>query len=444
MRREIRRENQESFHNFKSKSNPMNKLTCPNCNTPFEVDEQGYSSLVKQVRDEQFEKELKRQQLAMEAEKSTEVERAVNAVKDELNQQIQTKQLELTKVESNQQNKILEVSSAFEKKIQELESKLHVAETKRELDVAKALKKVEDEKSELKIALEKSEMAKQLEKQSIEDSFKNKLLAKDEMIRMKEEEVQRYKDFKQSQSTKMIGESLEQHCENEFNKLRATAFPTAYFEKDNDASSGSKGDFIFREFDPNEIEIVSIMFEMKNEADTTATKKKNEDFFKELDKDRNQKGCEYAVLVSMLESENDYYNQGIVDVSHRYPKMYVIRPQFFIALISLLRNSALNALKYKQELEKERSQNIDITNFESEMEAFKQAFGKNYELANRKFNDAIGQIDKTINSLQKVKENLMSSDRQLRLANDKADGLTIKKLTKNSPSLRDKFKELGE
>ena len=422
----------------------MSKLICPNCNEAFEVDEQGYSKLVSQVRDQQFEKELKRQEQAMESEKSTAVERAVNEVKENLSQEIQSKKLELAKMESGQQNKILEVSSGFEKKIQELELKLNAADTQKKLDLAKALKVVEDEKNRLRAELEKAELAKELEKQSIEDRYKTKLLAKDDLLRMKDEEVQRYKDFKQSQSTKMIGESLEQHCENEFNKLRATAFPTAYFEKDNDASSGSKGDFIFREFDQNEIEIVSIMFEMKNEADTTATKKKNEDFFKELDKDRNQKGCEYAVLVSMLESDNDYYNQGIVDVSHRYPKMYVIRPQFFIALISLLRNSALNALKYKQELEKERSQNIDITNFESEMEAFKQAFGENYERANRKFNDAISQIDRTINSLQKVKENLMSSDRQLRLANDKADGLTIKKLTKNSPSLRDKFKELGE
>lgn len=422
----------------------MSKLICPNCNEAFEVDEQGYSKLVSQVRDQQFEKELKRQEQAMESEKATAVERAVNEVKENLSQEIQSKKLELAKMESGQQNKILEVSSGFEKKIQELESKLNAADTQKKLDLAKALKVVEDEKNRLRAELEKAELAKELEKQSIEDSYKTKLLAKDDLLRMKDEEIQRYKDFKQSQSTKMIGESLEQHCENEFNKLRATAFPTAYFEKDNDASSGSKGDFIFREFDQNEIEIVSIMFEMKNEADTTATKKKNEDFFKELDKDRNQKGCEYAVLVSMLESDNDYYNQGIVDVSHRYPKMYVIRPQFFIALISLLRNSALNALKYKQELEKERSQNIDITNFESEMEAFKQAFGENYERANRKFNDAISQIDRTINSLQKVKENLVSSDRQLRLANDKANGLTIKKLTKNSPSLRDKFKELGE
>ena len=422
----------------------MSKLICPNCNEAFEVDEQGYSKLVSQVRDQQFEKELKRQEQAMESEKATAVERAVNEVKENLSQEIQSKKLELAKMESGQQNKILEVSSGFEKKIQELELKLNAADTQKELDLAKALKVVEDEKNRLRAELEKAELAKELEKQSIEDRYKTKLLAKDDLLRMKDEEVQRYKDFKQSQSTKMIGESLEQHCENEFNKLRATAFPTAYFEKDNDASSGSKGDFIFREFDQNEIEIVSIMFEMKNEADTTATKKKNEDFFKELDKDRNQKGCEYAVLVSMLESDNDYYNQGIVDVSHRYPKMYVIRPQFFIALISLLRNSALNALKYKQELEKERSQNIDITNFESEMEAFKQAFGENYERANRKFNDAISQIDRTINSLQKVKENLVSSDRQLRLANDKANGLTIKKLTKNSPSLRDKFKELGE
>ena len=287
----------------------MSKLICPNCNEAFEVDEQGYSKLVSQVRDQQFEKELKRQEQAMESEKATAVERAVNEVKENLSQEIQSKKLELAKMESGQQNKILEVSSGFEKKIQELELKLNAADTQKELDLAKALKVVEDEKNRLRAELEKAELAKELEKQSIEDRYKTKLLAKDDLLRMKDEEVQRYKDFKQSQSTKMIGESLEQHCENEFNKLRATAFPTAYFEKDNDASSGSKGDFIFREFDQNEIEIVSIMFEMKNEADTTATKKKNEDFFKELDKDRNQKGCEYAVLVSMLESDNDYYNQ---------------------------------------------------------------------------------------------------------------------------------------
>ena len=259
---------------------------------------------------------------------------------------------------------------------------------------------------------------------------------------MKEEEVERYKDFKQRQSTKMIGESLEQHCESQFNKLRSTAFPTAYFEKDNDASSGSKGDYIFREVDDNGVELLSIMFEMKNEGDETATKKKNEDFLKELDKDRNQKNCEYAILVSMLEADNEVYNEGIVDVSHRYKKMYVIRPQFFIPLISLLRNSARNAMAYKQELQTVRNQNIDIANFESEMEAFKDAFGRNYDIASRKFKTAVDEIDKTITHLNKVKDNLLASENQLRLANNKAEDLTINKLTKNSPSLKEQFNEL--
>jgi len=282
-----------------------------------------------------------------------------------------------------------------------------------------------------------------MEKSNLEQKHLLELQAKDEFIKMKEEEVERYKDFKQRQSTKMIGESLEQHCESQFNKLRSTAFPTAYFEKDNDASSGSKGDYIFREVDENGVELISIMFEMKNEGDETATKKKNEDFFKELDKDRNQKNCEYAILVSMLEADNEVYNEGIVDVSHRYEKMYVIRPQFFIPLISLLRNSARNALSYKQELQMVRNQNIDIANFENEMEDFKSAFGRNYRLASEKFDSAIQEIDKSIARLNKVKENLMSSGNNLRLANDKADRLSIKKLTKNSPSLKDKFDELG-
>ena len=265
---------------------------------------------------------------------------------------------------------------------------------------------------------------------------------KDRFIAMKEEEVQRYKDFKQSQSTKMIGESLEQHCESQFNKLRSTAFPTAYFEKDNDASSGSKGDYIFREVDENGVELISIMFEMKNEGDETATKKKNEDFFKELDKDRNQKNCEYAILVSMLEADNEVYNEGIVDVSYRYEKMYVIRPQFFIPLISLLRNSARNAMTYKQELQTVKNQNIDIANFEGEMEDFKDKFGRNYRIASEKFGAAVQEIDKSIARLNKVKENLLASENQLRLANDKAEDLTIKKLTKNSPSLKEQFKQL--
>ena len=294
----------------------------------------------------------------------------------------------------------------------------------------------------LQSALKNKDLEFSLEKQSLEQQHFLELQAKDKLIEMKEEEVERYKDFKQRQSTKMIGESLEQHCESQFNKLRSTAFPTAYFEKDNDASSGSKGDYIFREVDDNGVELLSIMFEMKNEGDETATKKKNEDFLKELDKDRNQKNCEYAILVSMLEADNEVYNEGIVDVSHRYKKMYVIRPQFFIPLISLLRNSARNAMAYKQELQTVRNQNIDIANFESEMEAFKDAFGRNYDIASRKFKTAVDEIDKTITHLNKVKDNLLASENQLRLANNKAEDLTINKLTKNSPSLKEQFKEL--
>ena len=294
----------------------------------------------------------------------------------------------------------------------------------------------------LQSALKNKDLEFSLEKQSLEQQHFLELQAKDKLIEMKEEEVERYKDFKQRQSTKMIGESLEQHCESQFNKLRSTAFPTAYFEKDNDASSGSKGDYIFREVDDNGVELLSIMFEMKNEGDETATKKKNEDFLKELDKDRNQKNCEYAILVSMLEADNEVYNEGIVDVSHRYKKMYVIRPQFFIPLISLLRNSARNAMAYKQELQTVRNQNIDIANFESEMEAFKDAFGRNYDIASRKFKTAVDEIDKTITHLNKVKDNLLASENQLRLANNKAEDLTINKLTKNSPSLKEQFNEL--
>lgn len=276
---------------------------------------------------------------------------------------------------------------------------------------------------------------------SIKEQFTSKLIAKDETIRLKDDEINRLKDFKQKLSTKMVGESLEQHCEIEFNRLRPTAFQNAYFEKDNDASSGTKGDFIYKETDGDGNEIISIMFEMKNENDETATKKKNEDFLAKLDKDRNAKSCEYAVLVSLLESENEYYNNGIVDVSHKYPKMYVIRPQFFIPIITLLRNAAMNSLKYKQELNLMKNQNIDITNFEEKIDAFRKGFAYNYDLASRKFKTAIDEIDKTIKHLQKTKEALLSSENNLRLANNKADDLTIKKLTHGNPTMKAKFDE---
>ena len=420
----------------------MNKLTCPHCKTPFEVDEQGYSSLVKQVRDEQFEKELKRAGLAATNEKIAAVEKAVFEAKQNSQQALRDKELEIERLKSAVDAEVVKAQSDLQSKIKELEGKLANAETKKELELAKQMKEVEGKARELESDLKSKDLEYKLEKEALEKEHFLALQDKDRFIAMKEEEVERYKDFKQRQSTKMIGESLEQHCESQFNKLRSTAFPTAYFEKDNDASSGSKGDYIFREVDENGVELISIMFEMKNEGDETATKKKNEDFFKELDKDRNQKNCEYAILVSMLEADNEVYNEGIVDVSHRYEKMYVIRPQFFIPLISLLRNSARNAMSYKQELQTVRNQNIDIANFENEMEDFKSAFGRNYRLASEKFDSAIQEIDKSIARLNKVKENLMSSENNLRLANDKADRLSIKKLTKNSPSLKDKFDEL--
>jgi len=420
----------------------MSKLTCPNCKTPFEVDEQGYSSLVKQVRDEQFEKELKRVELAATNDKTAAVEKAVLEAKQNSQQAISDKDLEIERLKAAAEADVIKAQASLKNEIVELKGKLEIAESKKKLEISEKMKEVESQTLKLQSALKNKDLEFSLEKQSLEQQHFLELQAKDKLIEMKEEEVERYKDFKQRQSTKMIGESLEQHCESQFNKLRSTAFPTAYFEKDNDASSGSKGDYIFREVDDNGVELLSIMFEMKNEGDETATKKKNEDFLKELDKDRNQKNCEYAILVSMLEADNEVYNEGIVDVSHRYKKMYVIRPQFFIPLISLLRNSARNAMAYKQELQTVRNQNIDIANFESEMEAFKDAFGRNYDIASRKFKTAVDEIDKTITHLNKVKDNLLASENQLRLANNKAEDLTINKLTKNSPSLKEQFNEL--
>ena len=420
----------------------MNKLTCPNCKTPFEVDEQGYSSLVKQVRDEQFEKDVKRVELAASKENKSAVEKAVLEFKQQSQQAISDKDLEIERLKAAAEADVIKAQSSLKSEIVELKGKIENAESKKKLEISEKMKEVDGEILKLKSALENKDLQFDLEKNNLEKNHLLDLQAKDKLIEMKEDEVERYKDFKQRQSTKMIGESLEQHCESQFNKLRSTAFPTAYFEKDNDASSGSKGDYIFREVDDNGVELISIMFEMKNEGDETATKKKNEDFLKELDKDRNQKNCEYAILVSMLEADNEVYNEGIVDVSYRYEKMYVIRPQFFIPLISLLRNSARNAMAYKQELQTVRNQNIDIANFESEMEAFKDAFGRNYDIASRKFKTAVDEIDKTISHLTKVKDNLLASEKQLGHANNKAEDLSIKKLTKNSPSLKEQFNQL--
>ncbi len=392
----------------------MNEIKCPKCGTSFKIDEAGFADILKQVRDEEFNKALKEKETSFIVEKESAVKLAEANIKN-------SSQKDLSKVEAE---------------LAEMKSKMSNAELEKKLAVTEAVTKVEKERDELVGELK----TKDHEKQLLETSFKDKY---ESDLKLKDETIERLKDMKLKLSTKMVGETLEQHCEIEFNKLRATAFPKAYFEKDNDSKTGSKGDYIYRESDESENEIVSIMFEMKNEQDVTATKHKNEDYFKELDKDRIEKKCEYAVLVSLLEADNELYNTGIVDVSHKYPKMYVVRPQFFIPMITLLRNAAMNSLKYKAELALVRNQNIDITNFEENMNAFKDGFSKNYQLASSKFKTAIDEIDKTIDHLQKTKDALLSSENNLRLANNKADDLTIKKLTRGNPTMTAKFAEIS-
>lgn len=406
----------------------MKDIICPNCNTAFKLDDAGFADIVKQVRDEQFTEELNHRLAIAEKEKSNAVMLAEANLKNTLQQELSKKEQEISALKS---------SKALE--IEQIRAKVAQAEQEKRQAVLEATRAIEKERDGLLNQLSNKEVERQLQEKSIQEQFNQKLLTKEETIKMKDDEIARLKDFKQKLSTKMVGESLEQHCEVEFNKLRATGFQNVYFEKDNDASSGSKGDFIYRENDQNGNEILSIMFEMKNEGDETATKKKNEDFFKELDKDRNEKKCEYAILVSMLESDNELYNNGIVDVSHKYKKMYVVRPQFFIPIITILRNAALNSMQYKEELAIIRNQNIDITNFEEKINDFKNGFARNYDLASRQFKTAIQEIDKTMNHLQKTKEALLSSVNNLRLANSKADDLTIKKLTHGNPTMKAKF-----
>ena len=390
----------------------MNEIICPHCNKAFKVDETGYSNILKQVRDSEFDRD----------------------VKDRLDQYEKEKSSALALAAKDSDSKIQALKSEKELEIEQLKSKLRESEQSTKLTVTEAIKAIEKDRDNLKNDLKNAQLEKQNSENLLKDKYKTQ-------IRDRDEQIERLKDMKAKLSTKMVGETLEQHCEIEFNKIRATAFRNAFFEKDNDASSGSKGDYIFRDFDDDENEIVSIMFEMKNESDTTSTKRKNEDFLRELDKDREEKGCEYAVLVSLLEPDNEFYNTGIVDVFHKYEKMYVIRPQFFIPMITLLRNAAMHSLTYKSELALIREQNIDVTNFESQLEDFKTAFGKNYELASRKFSTAIDEIDKSINHLQKTKDALLSTDRNLRLANDKAQDVTIKRLTRNNPTMAAKFNE---
>lgn len=422
----------------------MNEIICPNCKKAFKVDEAGYADILKQVRDHQFEEELNKRLKLADQEKENAVLLAEEKVKNSLLEKLSEKDRLLTELKARSESELNRRLSEKEKEIADLNSKLSNAEVETKLAVSDALKSVEKERDNLANELKVKETEAQLLEKSIKEQFNNRLIAKDEALKLKDDEISRLKDFKQKLSTKMIGETLEQHCEIEFNKLRPTAFQNAYFEKDNDISGGTKGDYIYRETDDEGNEIISIMFEMKNENDETATKKKNEDFLAKLDKDRNSKSCEYAVLVSLLESDNEYYNNGIVDMSYRFPKMYVIRPQFFIPIITLLRNAAMNSLKYKQELNLIRNQNIDITNFEEKINTFKEGFARNYELASRKFNTAIEEIDKTIKHLQKTKEALLSSENNLRLANNKADDLTIKKLTHGNPTMKAKFDEVSK
>ncbi|WP_176026116.1 DUF2130 domain-containing protein [Robbsia andropogonis] len=462
----------------------MHEIICPHCGKAFKIDEAGYADILKQVRDNEFEQQLHERLELAELDKRNAIELATTKVANELQKVAVQKDFEIQELKAKldagevaRKLAVTEALSAVEKErdalaneldqakrdrhavselaearlvselqrtaatkdaeIQDLKARLDAVEVAKKLAITEAVSVVEKERDDLKSGLARAELEKQLAQQSLKDKYETQIKDRDDAI-------ERLRDMKARLSTKMVGETLEQHCETEFNRIRATAFPRAYFEKDNDARTGSKGDYIFRDLDESGVEIVSIMFEMKNESDRTATKNRNEDFLKELDKDRTEKGCEYAVLVSLLEPDSELYNTGIVDMFHRYPKMYVVRPQFFIPIITLLRNAAMNSLKYKSELALVKAQNIDITNFETELESFKTAFGKNYELASRRFQTAIDEIDKSIDHLQKTKEALLGTDRNLRLANDKAQDVTIKRLTRGNPTMAAKFADLKD
>ena len=467
----------------------MPNIKCPHCGESFTIDEAGYADIVQQVRNAEFDRELKDREKLIENDKQQAIKLAETKAAGEMQKMVSQKDAEIqglkAQIESagtaqdlavqeavaDAQSKLADLQHQLEQaqhdrahdaelakaqletqvqqtaaqkdtEIQQLKSQIESANLTRKMEISEAVSKIERERDELKSSLEKAELEKDLESKSLKERYEMQL-------RDRDDEIERMKDFKARLSTKMVGESLEQHCQNEFNSMRMGAFPNAYFEKDNDARTGSKGDFIFRDYDRPEgeeerTEVISIMFEMKNENETTATKHKNEDFFKELDKDRREKGCEYAVLVSMLEADSDLYNQGIVDVSYRYPKMYVIRPQFFIQMITLLRNAALNSLQYKLQLEEMRMQNIDITHFEDRLNEFKSGFERNYDLASRKFQTVIDEIDKSIDHLQKTKQALIGSENNLRIANNKVQDITVRKLTYKNPTMQQKFKEARE
>lgn len=424
----------------------MHEIKCPHCDKTFNIDEAGYADILKQVRDEAFDKALHERLTLAEQDKKTAVELAEIKVASQMATEAAKKDAEVERLKEELKSsaalvhakvtgELKDDAAKKDTEIARLKEELKTAEVAKQLALREALGDVEKERDDLQRDVEIKDAEHKLRESSLKENYEIR-------IKDRDDQIERLKDLKAKLSTKMVGETLEQHCEVEFNRIRATAFPRAYFEKDNDASGGSKGDYIFRDSDEACTECVSIMFEMKNESDTTATKKRNEDFFKELDKDRNEKGCEYAVLVSLLEPESELYNTGIVDVSHRYPKMYVIRPQFFIPMITLLRNAAQNSLQYKAELARVKAQNIDITDFEEELDKFKDGFGKNFDLASRRFQTAIDEIDKSIDHLQKTKDALLGTNRNLRLANDKAQDVTIKKLTRGNPTMAAKFAEL--
>ncbi|MFT6275710.1 MAG: hypothetical protein ACJAZ0_001810 [Halioglobus sp.] len=461
----------------------MHEIICPHCDKAFKIDEAGYADIQKQVRDNEFEQqlherlklaekdklnavELAKSQVGSEMQKTAaaqdaeiqalkakldtgevskklavteargEVEKQRDALAGELEQTKRDKRAAAELADAKLAKELQETKATKDREIHNLKAKLDATVLEQKVAITGAVSVVEKERDELKSRIKQAELEKQLAEKSLTDKYQTQIKDRDDAI-------ERLRDMKARLSTKMVGETLEQHCDTEFNRIRATAFPRAYFEKDNDARSGSKGDYIFRDMDDAGTEIVSIMFEMKNEIDTTATKKKNEDFLKELDKDRAEKGCEYAVLVSLLEPDSELYNGGIVDMFHRYPKMYIVRPQFFLPIITLLRNASMKSLEYKKELALVKAQSVDITSFENDLDKFKTAFGKNYDLASKKFQTAIDEIDKSIDHLQKTKDALLSTDRNLRLANNKAQDVTIKKLTRRNPTMAGKFDELS-
>jgi len=462
----------------------MHEIICPHCNKAFKIDETGYADILKQVRDSEFEQQLHERLELAEKDKLNAVELAKSQGGSEMQRALTAKDIEIqalkAKLDTGEVTQKLAVTEALgdvkkerdslaneleqikrdrqaasqladaklakelqetaaikDREIQALQAKLGNTELEQKVAITAAVSAVEKERDELISGLKQAGLEKQLAETSLKDKYETQIKDRDDAI-------ERLRDMKARLSTKMVGETLEQHCETEFNRIRATAFPRAYFEKDNDARTGSKGDYIFRDSDEHDTEIVSIMFEMKNENDTTATKKKNEDFLKELDKDRLEKGCEYAVLVSLLEPDSELYNTGIVDMFYRYPKMYVVRPQFFLPIITLLRNASMKSLEYKRELALVKAQSVDITNFEDDLDSFKTAFARNYDLASKKFKTAIDEIDKSIDHLQKTKDALLSTDRNLRLANDKSQDVTIKKLTRRNPTMKSKFDELND